>query len=53
MRTEGVERERGGEERQRGEGLWRPPASAPVCVNQQIAHGCNEVENKKNIKVSK
>lgn len=28
-------------------------ASLPVCVNQQAAHGCNEVENKKNIKMSK
>lgn len=27
-------------------------ASLPVCVNQQAAHGCNEVENKKNIKMS-
>lgn len=24
----------------------------PARVNQQAAHGCNEVENKKNIKVS-
>lgn len=27
-------------------------ALLPVCVNQQAAHGCNEVENKKNIKMS-
>lgn len=30
-------------------GLW---ASLPACVNQHAAHGCNEVENKKNIKMS-
>lgn len=31
---------------------WGFCASLPVCVNQQAAHGCNEVENKKNIKMS-
>lgn len=32
---------------------WGLAAPLPVCVNQQAAHGCNEVENKKNIKMSK